>query len=329
MKFLTDEILKNEKFNTRVFYINKKNEPELELEVPVERLSRRNFPFDDFDIIHTNGFLPDLFAFQNRKKIKYHISTIHNFVFKDLSFRYPQIASRLIANLWLILWKRADNLVCVSSAMKDYYLKWFPESKLVVIHNGIPEQRIDCNSDNDTMQRIDNYHSSGLTVIGVTCSLNRGKGIDILLKHIAVEIDNALIIIGSGPELMKLKNLARKLNLNNRCYFSGFKASAVNYLKYLDLFVMPSRSEGFCLSLVEAVQQKIPVVCSDIPVFRELFNYDEVTFFNLESTKSLSTAIEAAKRNCKPKVDLAYQKFIDQYTCQVMTQKYLQLYQSV
>ncbi len=329
MKYLTDELLENYKINVRVYYLDKKVDPGLEIKVPYERLSLRKFPFDDFDIIHTNGLRPDLIAFLKRKKIKYHISTIHNFVFQDLSFRYPNIVSWLIAIIWLILWRRTDKLICVSATMKAYYMQWFPETKLTVIHNGIPEYGTYSKPDNDIIEIIDHYHSKGFIVVGVACNLNRGKGIDVLLKHIATDNEFALVIIGTGPDLKNLKEIVRKLKLNDRCNFPGFKSFAVKYLNYMDLFLVPSRSEGFCLSLVEAVQQKVPVVCSDIPVFRELFNNEEVTFFNLDTTISLATAIQTAKRNCKSKIDLAYQKFKVRYTSKVMAQKYMELYQSV
>lgn len=328
MKFLSDELLKYDKFIIRVFYIDKKVDPDLQINVPVERLYPEKFPFGDYDILHTNGLRPDLFAFLNRKKIKYHISTIHNFVFHDLSFRYPMILSWLLANLWLNLWKRADKLICVSAAMKDFYLTWVPEKKLAVIYNGIPEPKIESQSENNITQMIDHYHSRGLTVIGVACNLNKGKGIDILLKQMAIANDFALVIIGDGPELLNLKEMARKLNLDDRCYFSGFIKFAVNYLKYLDFCVVPSRSEGFCLSLVEAVQQKIPVICSDIPVFRELFNDKEITFFESESINSLTKALQTAKKTGKSKIDLAYNKYKDNYTCQLMVEKYMELYQN-
>ncbi len=67
-----------------MFYFDKKIDTRVKISVPVERIGFRNFNFHDFDIIHTNGIRPDFFAFVNRKKIKYHISTIHNFVFDDI-----------------------------------------------------------------------------------------------------------------------------------------------------------------------------------------------------------------------------------------------------
>ena len=328
IKALVDILSESERLSVVVYYLDKKIDTQFTMKVPVKRLNLFRFSFDEFDIIHTNGIRPDLFACLFRRKIKYHISTIHNLVFEDLLFRYPGIFSWLIATLWLILWKRADKLICVSTAMKDYYLTWFPETKLAVIYNGIPEQKIDSIPENDTIRIIDQFNSMGFTVIGVACNLNRGKGIDILLKQMTIANDFALVIIGTGPELMNLKEMARKLKINDRCYFSGFKTFAVNYLKYLDIFVVPSRSEGFCLTLVEAVQQKVPVVCSDIPVFRELFNNEEVTFFNLDNANSLAIALQTAKRIGKSKIDLAYNKYRNRYTSRMMTQKYLELYQS-
>jgi glycosyltransferase involved in cell wall biosynthesis len=78
---------------------------------------------------------------------------------------------------------------------------------------------------------------------------------------------------------------------------------------------------------VEAVQQKVPVVCSDIPVFRELFNNEEVTFFNLDSTNSLAKALQTAKRAGRLKTELAHHKYKNRYTSRLMTQKYMELYQ--
>ncbi len=77
---------------------------------------------------------------------------------------------------------------------------------------------------------------------------------------------------------------------------------------------MPSRSEGFGLALIEAIQQKIPVICSDIEVFKELFSEKEITFFKLDDTISLKKALETALKIGKQKVELAYSRYINNYT---------------
>lgn len=324
---LVNALYDNSLIRIKVFYFDKIVDPLLKLSVPVERLNPINFPFDDFDIIHTNGIRPDLFAFINRKKIKYHISTIHNFVFDDLTFTYNRLISLIFGTAWLALWKRTDKLVCISEEMKDYYKRWFASSKLEMIHYGISESD-KMIADNDIIQNIIKYHSKGLKVIGTACIMTKRKGIDQLLRMLVDEKNFSLVIIGNGKEQRKLLRLAEHLKVTERCHFSGFRSNAVNYFRYFDFIAFPSRSEGFGRVLIEAAQQKVPVICSDIPVFKELLNNSEATFFKLDDVTSLRDAFREALITGSRKVELAYSRYQNCYTIKQMSLKYLELYQS-
>ena len=313
----------------KVFYLDKFVDPLVKMNVPVGRINKRKFDFGEYDIIHTNGIRPDFFAFLNRKKIRYHISTIHNFVFGDLYFTYNRLISWIFGNIWLVLWRRTDKLICVSKTMKSYYEKWFPSSKLEVIHNGIAESNNLLLPDNDVIEAIESFRLRGLKVIGSTGILTRRKGIDQIL-HLLKEVNEfALVVIGNGKELPVLKRLARKTKIADRCFFCGFRINAVNYFKYFDLFIVPSRSEGFGLVLIEAVQQKVPVICSDIAVFKELFNDEEVTFFKTNNLTSLIEAFKLAILIGHKKADLAYTRYLKNYSTLLMSKNYYDLYKSV
>lgn len=325
---LVNSLSENQELKLTVFYIDKMVDPEVKMMVPVEKLNRRAFSFGEYDIVHTNGIRPDLFAFRNRKKIKFHISTIHNFVFEDLSFTYNKVVSLIFGNIWLLLWRRADKLICVSNSMKTYYEKWYPSSKLEVIYNGIPEFESPTVPDNDLILKVDEFKKKGFKVIGSVGVLTKRKGLDQILNLISIEKEFAAIIIGEGRESGKLKKLAEKLRICNRLLFCGFMNNAVNYFKYFDVFVFPSKSEGFGLALLEAVQQKVPVICSDLEVFKELFNRDEVTFFRLDDLKSLSKSLDIANETVTMKVDLAFSRYLNNYTDTLMAKQYLDLYQS-
>jgi glycosyltransferase involved in cell wall biosynthesis len=320
--------LSDTELHIKVFYLDKNIDTQVKMIVPCERLNPRKFCFSDYDIVHTNGIRPDLFAFLNRKNIRYHISTIHNFVFDDLKFTYNQLISWLFGNIWLILWKRADKLVCVSTTMKSYYAKWFSLSKLEVIYNGIDEPDNSFISDIDIIKAIDGFRSKGLKVLGSAGVITRRKGIDQLLHLVSKEENIVLVIIGQGKELTNLKNCAEKLKITDRCLFCGFKSNAVIYFRYFDFFLMPSRSEGFGLALIEAVQQKVPAICSDLEVFKELFNEDELTFFKLEDLTSLSKAIKTVTETGHNKAELAYIKYRNHYTSSIMAKNYYELYKS-
>jgi glycosyltransferase involved in cell wall biosynthesis len=57
-------------------------------------------------------------------------------------------------------------------------------------------------------------------------------------------------------------------------------------------FIFPSLHEGFGMPLLESFIAKCPVICSDIPVFREICG-DAAIYFNTEDPDSLSHCIES------------------------------------
>jgi glycosyltransferase involved in cell wall biosynthesis len=325
---LVNSLSDNNRFSIKVFYLDSKIDTNVKIAVPSEKLIHGKFIFNDYDIIHTIGIRPDLFGYLNRKKIKFHISTINNFVFEDLTFTYNRLISFLFGNICLLLWKRANSLVCVSGAMRDYYGKWFSSDKMEVIHNGIALPSDDYMPDADILQYIDNFRSHGLKVLGCAGILTKRKGIDQILHLIADEKGFAVIIIGDGKEFSNLKRLAENLNVSDRCEFCGFRSKAVAYFKYLDFFIMPSRSEGFGLALIEAVQQRVPVICSDIVVFKELFSEDEVTFYKSGDLTSLTDALNKVKDSGQLKLDSAYARYMNNYTSVLMAKNYYDLYRS-
>lgn len=316
--------------SVNVFYIDKEIKDSIKIDAPVERLNWRKFSFDDFDIVHTNGIRPDLFAYLHRKKIKCHISTIHNFVFEDLYFAYNRLISWLFGTTWLIIWTRADKLVCVSAALKTYYSRWFDAEKLAVVHNGIGESDKTILPDQSVIDAIDKFHSSGLRVIGFAGVLTKRKGVDQVLKILTLNDKLALVVIGEGPEKVILINQAESLVVTDRCLFCGFQENAVRYFRYFDYFIMPSRSEGFGLALIEAVQQRVPVICSDLKVFKELLSDSEAIYFKEDDIDSLKAAVNMAiSEKNSSRTDLAYSRYLNDYTAKRMAENYYNLYQSV
>lgn len=329
MQNLVNEIYNDRNLSLKLFYIDRKIDPGMDIGIQVERLNWTKFSYEDFDIIHTSGLRPDLFAFLYRKKIKYYISTIHNYVFDDLKYEYGPVISKIFGNIWIWLWKRADRLVCVSDALRQYYSRWFMQAKMTVIHNGIRHPDISSVSDFSIGNIVEKFHKKGLKVIGFVGMLNRRKGLDQLLHLISYEQRFALIIIGDGKRRTELEKLSKNLRVTDRLYFCGFKRNVTDYFPFFDMFIMPSRSEGFGLALIEAVQHKVPVICSDLAVFTELFNCNEITFYERESIISLRSALITLCKEGEFKIEPAYQKFEKNYKSSIMSQKYLELYNSL
>lgn len=93
---------------------------------------------------------------------------------------------------------------------------------------------------------------------------------------------------------------------------------------------MCSRSEGFGLALVEAALTKASIVCSDIEVFREIFNDTQVSYFVLDDVKSLSNAIDVALSDKGVLKGIeAYTRSLEKFSGEAMADNYLHIYKSV
>jgi len=79
-----------------------------------------------------------------------------------------------------------------------------------------------------------------------------------------------LLLVGDGPERAALETQARSLGIADRVRFAGFQTDPAPYLAAMDAFVLPSRSEGLSISLLEAMAAGVPVFVTDAGASREV-----------------------------------------------------------
>lgn len=75
--------------------------------------------------------------------------------------------------------------------------------------------------------------------------------------------DLTLTIYGEGPERQNLENLVSHLHLNNRVFFPGVVQNIQEKIAQSDLFVFPSKYEGFPNAVCEAMAAGVPIIASD------------------------------------------------------------------
>jgi GalNAc-alpha-(1->4)-GalNAc-alpha-(1->3)-diNAcBac-PP-undecaprenol alpha-1,4-N-acetyl-D-galactosaminyltransferase len=97
--------------------------------------------------------------------------------------------------------------------------------------------------------------------------LHHQKGFDLLLKAFhkihAKYPDWQITILGEGSLRSDLEQLRSKLKLIDRVHLPGLVSNVPEYLNQADLFVMPSRFEGFPMALCEAMAYGLPVLSAD------------------------------------------------------------------
>ena len=77
-----------------------------------------------------------------------------------------------------------------------------------------------------------------------------------IIKHVNAK----LLLVGDGPDVSWCRTIADKLKLNDRVYFMGLMEDIVPVLSISDIYMLPSKSESFGLSALEALSCSVPVV---------------------------------------------------------------------
>ncbi|MBD2034637.1 glycosyltransferase [Leptolyngbya sp. FACHB-321] len=112
-------------------------------------------------------------------------------------------------------------------------------------------------------------------LIGSVGRLDAMKAHDVLLRAIA-QVDNVQVeILGEGEQRTTLEALAVELGIHDRVSLPGWIEQPRERLHQYDLFVLPSRSEGFPLAIVEAMLAARPVIATRVGSIAEAVIPDE------------------------------------------------------
>jgi len=309
-----------------IYYL-KESESKLNFNAPCVKVNiLKKTDFSSYDIVHSHGFIADFYSYKNRKSIKKRVTTIHQEIKAQYSLNYNRVIGSLIEKVWLKFIQDADYVVTLSKIMTDYYQSRLKNTKIKFIYNGI-SPIIQQLNDNYNIEDI-SFLKQHYKLIGVSASLTYRKGIDQIIRALAIDKNQlfALLIIGNGNKKYDLIKLSKELNVDNRVLFLGYKTNAFSYFQYFDIYVMSSRLEAFGLCVIEAASQKLPVVCSDLPIFNELFNSDEIIKYTLNDIPSLLKSIIKADENKQQLSQNIFKSYNKHYTDKIMANNYLKLY---
>ncbi|MEM0980319.1 MAG: glycosyltransferase family 1 protein [Cyanobacteria bacterium P01_H01_bin.58] len=194
----------------------------------------------------------------------------------------------------------SDGLSCVSQCTLDTLKHYFPSAvnckPTAVIYNVVdfgqvvakcPHQLINGGKIPFLLTVAQHRKNKNLNILI--------EAYDRLLQQGALKPEMRLFLVGSsGPETISLTEQVKRLDLQEQVVFlAGLEDAELRWLyENASLFVIPSATEGFCLPLVEALNCNCPVVCSDIPIFREVGGSRCIYFPLTENAvNNLATAI--------------------------------------
>lgn len=231
-------------------------------------------------------------------------------------------------------YNKLDRIVAVSNGAKENISKYLNDknrNKVECIYNPIKINEIKEKAKEELVEKIEKPF-----IIGIG-RLERQKNFILLIKAYRILLDrgikHSLIILGQGSQKEYLVNEVKKLNMEEKVKFLGFKENPYKYLNQADVFVQSSIYEGLPTVLIEALVLNIPVVATNCPDGAKeiLDNGKYGLLVKMNDEKALADAIEKIlkdkdlKREYKIKSKDGINRFDDKYITHLFEKLFLKM----
>jgi glycosyltransferase involved in cell wall biosynthesis len=183
----------------------------------------------------------------------------------------------------------ADVIIAVSEYTKQILVKHYgiSEQKIRVVYNGIDEATLPQGS--GALPRLRALKAAGYKLVLFLGRITMQKGPDYFVrvaKRVVSKDPKVMFILsGSGDMEEQMIDMAARLGISDKILFTGFVGGAERHEVYVaaDLFVMPSISEPFGISTLEAMKLGVPVLISKQSGISEVVKHAlKVDFWDVE-----------------------------------------------
>lgn len=121
----------------------------------------------------------------------------------------------------------------------------------------------------------------GEKILMHTSNFRAVKRVDDVIRifhKVREKVPSRLVLVGDGPERSNCEQLCRELNIAHEVKFMGKQSELVRLLSVADVFLLPSQSESFGLSALEAMACEVPVVSTSVGGLPELVAHTETGY---------------------------------------------------
>jgi L-malate glycosyltransferase len=303
----------------QVFYFDEKSGA---VTAPQARRIRffERFAFEDFDWIHSHGLRPDAYIWWHRPKVAT-ATTLHNYAAEDLGYLYPNWVAKSAAWAWRYFVKRHSIRIALSHHMKNYYTALDWQQPIAVVPNSRPKPT---HPPNPALAAQITAFAKGRVVLGNVSHYTPRKGLTQIIDLLVT--NPAFVFVHIGSNTAELAQYAQQKGVASQCLWLGPQPQAAEQLVLLDVFVMPSYSEGFPLALLEAIAANVPAVVSNLPVFEDLLPETAVARFELGNVVDLQNAITTTLQDRVARVTAAKALYEQLYTPEAVVAQLLAVY---
>ena len=227
-------------------------------------------------ILHLRKFMqehPDSMYFSSREHVSIVGLVAAKLENKQIVVRVPNMPKNILTkgisglklmiikyiNKWLL--KSAKTIIAQNNEMRNQLLEYYglPSNKIIVINNPVDAKYVIKSAEGSSFP----FNSKEVNFLNVS-NIAYSKGIDILKEawpKVKRETPNAHMYIVGRTDSEYAKEIVKSNTLKDFT-FLGFQSNPYPFLKHCDVFVLPSRMEGFPNVVLEAMCFNRPIACT-------------------------------------------------------------------
>jgi N-acetyl-alpha-D-glucosaminyl L-malate synthase BshA len=228
--------------------------------------------------------------------------------------------------------EQSDRLTAVSHYLRDETHRAFgcAGCAIEVIPNFIDPEVFDRNRYPDSLSDHVGRGRKVLMHISNFRKVKRVRDVVRIFAKVAREIDSALVMVGDGPDRVDAVDEARLLGVQDKVFFLGKLEAVAPLLAGADLFLLPSESESFGLSALEALASGVPVIASRAGGLAEVVRDNEtgrlLPVGDVDAMGNAALEILHDERLWRSMSEMAAQDARERYTSSDVVNRYENLY---
>lgn len=223
---------------------------------------------EDINLIHSQGARANFFAriASRLTGVSHNVCTVATIV--D-NFNVGETRKRIYRLIDSLFQRYVDRFIVVSDALQETLLQNYgiASNRISKVYNGINLKKFNPENNSHTLRKEWNL-SEAVPLIGAIGRMVREKGFEFLINAVPDVVktvpDATFLIVGEGPLKKELEDLSKRLKIEKRIVFTGFRNDINDILAAIDVLVMPSLTEGFPMVTLEAMAMSKPIVATDI-----------------------------------------------------------------
>jgi len=293
------------------------------------------FSYENLDLIHvhyaiphaTSAYLAKQILYKEKKELKF-ITTLHG---TDITLAGLEPSFLPLVKFSI---EESDGITAVSRFLKEKTITNYQiQREIEVINNFVDIEKFKRVEDCTYRKHLASKDEKILVHVSNFRKVKRVPDTIKILSAVRKSVNAKLLLVGDGPDRSNCERLVRELDLEKYVLFLGKQDGLAQILSASDVFLMPSQSESFGLSALEAMSCSVPVVSSSVGGLPELIVHNETGYIaeigDIERMSKYTVELLTNGKKYDRFAKASRQRAVSHFDKRIIIPQYLEYYKKV